>query len=88
MTSVPLFVGLDYHKDTIQVCLMDPAGRVIANRTCPNDAAAVAGCVARRGGVVQAAVEASTGTAHLADELATRFGWSISQAHPGYVRRM
>jgi transposase len=88
MSKLTVFVGLDYHKDTIQVCVMDPAGTILANRTGPNEAAAVAGFVARHGGPVQAAIEASTGSAHLADELANRFGWSISQAHPGYVHRL
>jgi transposase len=88
MSKLTCFVGLDYHKDSIQVCVMDHAGTVLSNRSCPNDAAAVAGGVARHGGIVQAAIEASTGTAHLVDELATRSGWSIHQAHPGYVHRL
>lgn len=88
MSKLTVYVGLDYHKDSIQVCIMDASGAILANRPCPNDAAAVAGLVARHGDAVQAALEASTGTAHLADELANRHGWSVHQAHPGYVARL
>ena len=38
MSKVTVFVGLDYHKDSVQVCIMDQAGQVLANRRCPNDA--------------------------------------------------
>jgi transposase len=88
MSKLTVFVGLDYHKDQIQVCVMDASGAILVNRPCPNDADAVARIAARHGDAVQAALEASTGTAHLADELANRFGWSVHQAHPGYVARI
>jgi transposase len=67
---------------------MNSQGELLANKSCSNHAAAVASFVARHGRAVQAGVEASTGTAHLVDELSTHFGWSIHQCHPGYVRRM
>jgi transposase len=88
MATVRVFVGLDYHDAGVQVCLLDPHGRVLANTACPNDAAALADFVARHGGPVFAAIEACTGAADLADELVGRFGWSVDLAHPGYVRRM
>ena len=46
MSKVTVYVGLDYHKDSIQVCVMDAAGKVLVNRSCRNDAQAV---VAARG---------------------------------------
>lgn len=88
MSKVTVFVGLDYHKDSIQVCIMDPAGKVLVNRSCPNDATAVALLVAFHGDDVRGAIEACTGAADLADALVTRHGWDLSLAHPGYVHRM
>src|SRR5208337_3469892 len=38
MSKVTVYVGLDYHKDSIQVCTMDAAGKVLVNRSCRNDA--------------------------------------------------
>jgi transposase len=88
MSKVTVFVGLDYHKDSIQVCVMDPAGQVLANRPCPNDANALAHLVAFFGDQVRGAIEACTGSADLADELVERHGWDLSLAHPGYVARL
>jgi len=36
-TMPPLFVGIDYHKNQLQVCLLDRQGRVLANRSVAND---------------------------------------------------
>jgi transposase len=88
MSKVTVFVGLDYHKDSVQVCVMDPAGRVRANRSCPNDANALATTVAFFGEDVRGAIEACTGSADLADELVERHGRDLDLAHPGYVARM
>ena len=40
------------------------------------------------GEVSEVAIESCNGAAALADELVTNAGWSVSLAHPGYVRRM
>ena len=88
MSKVTVFVGLDYHKDSIQVCVMDPSGKILVNRSCPNRAEAVVALVGPYGQDVHAALEACSGAANLADELATRHGWIINLAHPGYVARM
>jgi transposase len=88
MSTVTVFVGLDYHKDSVQVCIMDQAAKLLANRSCPNDAAALARMVAPFGTEVRAAIEACTGAAELADELVERHGWDLDLAHPGYVARM
>jgi hypothetical protein len=37
MKSVPVFVGLDYHQDSVQVCVERGDGLVLANRRCRND---------------------------------------------------
>lgn len=88
MSKVTVYVGLDYHKDSVQVCVMDQAGNVLANRACPNDATELDRLVAFFGADVRGAIEACTGAAELADELITRHGWDLSLAHPGYVNRM
>lgn len=82
------FVGLDYHMESVQTCVMDEEGRVLVNRRCANDWRAIARCVPAGGTAVRAAIEACSGTADLADELVTRAGWSVDLAHAGYVARI
>lgn len=88
MSTVTVYVGLDYHKDSIQVCVMDPAGTILANRRCMNQVEALVTLVAPFGQDVHAAIESCPGAANLTDELLSRYGWSINLAHPGYVARM
>ncbi len=88
MTMLPLFVGLDYHQASIQVCVMNHLGEVVANRKVPNDWQAVARVVGPLGIAAQAAIEACGGAADLADELVEHAGWSVDLAHPGYVHRI
>ena len=33
MSNVPVFVGLDYHQDSIQVCVLNQKGDVLLNRS-------------------------------------------------------
>jgi hypothetical protein len=42
MDDCTVFVGLDYHKDSIQVCVLADDGRVLGNRGCVNDPRQVA----------------------------------------------
>ena len=88
MSSVTLFVGLDYHQNSVQVCVMDQDGIVLANRKCDNRAAEIHAIVDRFGPSVQAAIESCTGAADLTEELIAQYGWSVALAHPGYVARM
>jgi len=88
MDRIAVFVGLDYHQDSVQVCVMDGGGRVLANRPCANEWGEIEAMVDRCGQVVRAGIEACTGAASLAEELSERAGWSVDQAHPGYVSRM
>ena|SRR5438445_4141178 len=93
MSSVTLqtvFVGLDYHAASVQVCMLSGDGRVLMNRSCANDWRAIIAAVRQRCGQeadVQAAIEACCGAADLADQLIAR-GWSVNLAHAGYVARM
>lgn len=88
MNSVPVFVGLDYHSKSVQVCVMDANERVLVNRRCGNSVMEVAGVVCALGTPVRAAIEACCGAADFAEDLAAQAGWDISLAHPGYVARM
>lgn len=87
MERIALYVGLDYHQGSVQVCAMDREGRVVANRRCANHWRAIARAVAGRAGRVEAAIEACSGAADLAEEL-HRAGWRVWLAHPGYVARI
>lgn len=92
MCIVPeVFAGLDYHAQSVQVCVLDRSGKMLMNQSCPNDWQAITSAVARRcgpGARVQAAIEACCGAANLADELVACAQWSVNLAHPGYVARM
>jgi transposase len=88
MASLALFVGLDYSDEGVQVCLMDQQGTPVGNRNCRNHWEEIVAFAAQHGQVAEAAIESCTGAANLAEELATRAGWSIHLAHPGYVERM
>jgi len=86
-SSQKLFVGLDYHDQSVQVCVLDEVGRTLRNKSVGNDWQQVAACVPA-GARVFAAIEACTGAAHLADQLVERAGFCVSLAHPGIVSRM
>ena len=88
MSTVACFVGLDYHQDAVQVCVLEAGGRQLLNRSCPNDWRRIAEAAASVGAVKRAAVEACCGAADLAEELAAGAGWHVDLAHPGYVERM
>jgi transposase len=88
MSTVAVFVGLDYHDEEVQVCVLDPQGQQLCNRASANDWQAIGGIVGRYGNTVQAAIESCTGAANLAEELVQKAGWSVDLAHPGFVARM
>lgn len=89
MLNVAVFVGLDYHQESIQVCILDQEGKVRCNRSTVNDGDAVARLIECYGAQARVAVESCSGAADLAEELLTlRPSWSIDLAHPGYVARM
>jgi transposase len=87
VNSTRLFVGLDYHQDFVQVCVLDETGKIVKNSKIDNDWRKMAAAVPV-GAVIQAALEACCGAADLADELVEQAGWSVSLAHPGYVARI
>jgi transposase len=88
MSDAPVYVGLDYHSHSVQVCILDREGKVLANRPCKDDWQAITAVVARHSATPRAAIEACTGAADLADELVAQAGWHVDLAHPGYVARL
>jgi transposase len=81
-------VGLDYHQDSVQVCVLDQAGKRLLNRSVAIDAAEIERLATRYGQPRRIAIEACCGAANLAEELATVRGLPMELAHPGYVNRM
>ena len=88
MSILPVYVGLDYHLATIQVCVMDPDRKILANVSVGNSPEAVRKVVAPHGNKVSVAIEAATGAAEFAELLITQYGWHVELAHPGYANRM
>lgn len=89
MSSVPVFVGLDYHQNVIQVCVLDPEGGILLNQKLVNSTKAIMKIVRRlKRPVASVAIEACCGAADLAEKLHGKSDWSVSLAHPGYVARM
>lgn len=88
MNVQELYIGLDYHKASIQVCIIDRHGTVLGNRRCQNDWQSIVQWVHTHGKVKRAAIESCAGAANLAEQLVTLAGWSVDLAHPGYVARL
>jgi len=88
MSSVPVFVGLDYHQDSVQVCVLNGEGKRLVNRSVDNDAWIVNRLATRHGRPVRIAVEACCGAANLAEELRSTYGLPVELGHPGYVARV
>jgi hypothetical protein len=88
MTSLPVFVGLDYHQDAVQVCVVDGEGRTLSNRSVANDVAAIERAATRHGQPRRVAIEACCGAADLAERLAVEGNLPVQLAHPGYVNRL
>jgi len=88
MSSVSRFVGLDYHQDSVQVCVLDSEGELLSNGSVANDAATIARAATRHGRPKRMAIEACCGAANLAEELRTECRLPVQLGHPGYVARM
>lgn len=87
MENVGVFVGLDYHRSSIQVCVVDGDGVELCNRRCRSEVPDVLEVVGRVGRPVRAAIESCCGAAEFAESLSCA-GWSVELCHPGYVKRM
>lgn len=83
-----LSVGIDYHQDSLQVCVLDRSGKVRANRRIENDIGELIRAVGQGAREVVVAAEACNGSASLLDELHQRTSWTVKLCHPGYAQRM
>jgi len=88
MSSLPVFVGLDYHQDAVQVCVVDGEGRTLLNRSVANELAQIEQAATRHGTPRRIAIEACCGAADLAERLVVERGLPVQLAHPGYVHRL
>lgn len=88
MSSVTVFVGLDYHQSGVQVCIMNVEGRVLLNKKVRNRVSVIARVIQGVGRSAGVAIESCCGAADLGEKLHRSAGWSISLAHPGFVARM
>lgn len=88
MSNVPVYVGLDYHQDSIQVCVLNPQGQVLLNRSAGNDASELARIIQPLGVVQRVGIEACCGAADLGEELVQQLGWNVSLGHPAYIAKM
>lgn len=88
MNRITLFVGLDYHQHSVQVCILNREGVILGNRRCENDRLMIVTYVEQFGADIRAAIESCVGASDFAEELVQRHGWSVDLAHPGYVHRM
>jgi transposase len=94
MQSVAVYVGLDYHSESIQVCVMDENGQTLRNRRMANEVGDVVECVRNAGGrdevliVRGVAIEACCGAADFATALEAATEWTVKLAHAGAVRRL
>lgn len=83
-----VFVGLDYHQEKVQVCVVDEQGKLLMDKPVGNAWGVIAAAANRLGSVQGVAIECCCGAANLAKELADQAGWNVSLAHPGFVARM
>jgi transposase len=88
MASVFVYVGLDYHEDSIRVSVIDKHGEVLLDRDVANDVELVRTWIGRCGLPQGIAVEACCGAAEFGEQLGRRTGWRVHLAHPGYVQRL
>lgn len=82
-----VYLGIDYHQNFSQLCLLDQRGRVLIERRCPSSCNEMVHIVSSVSHDVRVAIECCAGAADLADAL-VEAGWSVSLAHPGYVARL
>ena len=88
MSNLPVFVGLNYHQDSIQVCVLNQQGDVLLNRSARNDSAELHRLISPLGSVKRVGIEACCGASDLGQELVDKLGWNVSLGHPAYISRI
>ncbi len=81
-------VGIDYHKDWLQVCVVRESGEVVLNRRVKNEISEVVKLIGSRAKDVTVAAEACNGSSVFLDRLHQETGWRVKLCHPGYAQRM
>lgn len=81
-------VGIDYHDDSLRVCVLADDGEELFNRNLANDPRVVFNWVITFGRPRTVVIEACCGAADFASELIRLTQWKVQLAHPGYVNRM
>ena len=69
MSSIPVFVGIDYHPSGLQLVVKDNAGNDLLCARCADSVEAVRDRLAGVGEIKSVAIEACSGAADLAEEL-------------------
>jgi transposase len=96
MQIVNSYVGLDYHSDSIRVCVMTEDGEVLVNRSVRNGVGHVVEAVQMAmetgrtevGMVKGVAIEACTGSAEFGTRLSEATEWPVKLAHASAVQRL
>jgi transposase len=88
MSIVKTYVGLDYHEDTVRVCILDQTGKMLLNRDLPNSVPKVATAIHYFGIPGKVGIEACCGAADFATKLATAGGFPVTMAHAGAVAKL
>jgi transposase len=81
-------LGVDYHLNSIRLCVMSPEGRRLGSAKVGNELGEVIAYASRFGDVSGGAVEVSCGAATFVEQLRKLTGWDMQLCHPGYVNRM
>lgn len=87
MSSVELYVGIDYHSRSVHVHASDGQGKRVVSRKVASNAFAVADLLRGRGRVVRVLMESCCGSAIFADELAEATGWDIVLGQAAEINR-
>lgn len=88
MSTVPVFVGLDYSLTGVQVCVLNREGQILGNRKVPDEVDAIVQAASGFGAVHSAAIEACCGASDLAEKIVQQHGWLMHMGHPGYIARI
>ncbi len=90
MDIVRVYVGLDYHSDSIRVCVLDEEGVMLLNRSLPNVIGSVVEAIRNlsdRVLVQGVALEACCGSADFAEHLRTATDWDVKLANAVAVNK-
>ena len=98
MFSLSVYVGLDYHSDTVRVCIMGHDGEELLNRSVRSSVEGVIELIQRSGErfgtqaeamiVEGVAMEACTGSAEFAARLIEATNWTVKLAHASAVHAL